>query len=120
MKLTEYGKDQPDVQFGIWIQSGYDDERENQLAIYFGRRCWWFKLDKAIVKPTEKWVDASHYDWAKPVLSQPMHSIWEVKEFLQARVIVLLIRQCILKLRVIAKTATLPLLQQNGTQSGLS
>ena len=66
MKLTEYAKDISETQFGIWIQSGYDNERENQLAIYFGRRCWWFKLDKAIVKPTEKWVDMSHYDWAKP------------------------------------------------------
>lgn len=26
MKLTEYVKDRSEVQFGIWIQSGYDKE----------------------------------------------------------------------------------------------
>ena len=66
MKRIDFSKTLSEPSIGIWIQNSYDDEHENSLAIYLGRRCWWFKLDRPLIKPIETWVDTSHYEWATP------------------------------------------------------
>lgn len=66
MQLKESGNDKTEWQFGIFVQNGYDEEEENDLAIYFGPWYRWYKLDKQWFAPESKWVDTSHYEWATP------------------------------------------------------
>lgn len=52
-------------QLSFGISSG-EEEPENLIWLYLFNRYWYWAIDKQIIKPKTKWVDTSHYQWAKP------------------------------------------------------
>lgn len=66
-RLDEHGVRKPNERwtFAFRIMNGYNDESEVLMNIDFGRRYWWWKIPK-IISPEKRWVDTSHYAWAKP------------------------------------------------------
>ena len=52
-------------QLSFGISSG-EEEHKNLIWLYLFNRYWYWATDKQIVKPKTKWVDTSHYQWAKP------------------------------------------------------
>ena len=45
-------------------EDDYDEDPHNTLNIAFFNRSYWFKIPQ-IIKPREKWIDLSQYDWSK-------------------------------------------------------